>query len=49
MLNRSCNFVGYPYNVTIVNEENGLVTVQEGQHTFLNCFVESGNEQMKQC
>ena len=43
MLNRSYHFVGHPYNMTIVNEEKGPVTVQEGQYTFLNCHVESGN------
>ena len=29
--------------MTILNEEKGLITVQEGQHSFLNCSVESGN------
>jgi hypothetical protein len=29
--------------MTIVNEEKGPVTVQEGKYTFLNCHVESGN------
>lgn len=43
MLNRSYNFEGHPYNMTILSEEKARATVQEGQHTFLNCSVESGN------